>query len=103
MTEITISEPADEPRERLLGDMALAVANLLAHDFEEILLERAEHAAGEEACPRGQSAEAAHRITTLCRQLRVQVARYERFDRMCRDAEADRRREDETDSSDLPF
>ena len=103
MNKTPVRETAAEPRERLLGDMALAVANLLAHDFEEIVLERADHAAGEETCPLGQSAEAAHRITTLCRQLRVQVARYERFDRMCRDAEADRRRQDETDSRDLPF
>jgi len=103
MTKPPIIEAADQPREYLLGHVVIAFADLLAHDFEESLLERADHAAGEKACPLGQSAEAAHRITTLCRQLQVQVARYERFDRMCRDAEADRRGGDEADSGDLPF
>ena len=103
MTKTTRIEPADLPRECLLGRMAIAAADLLAHDFEEILLERADHAAGDQACPLGQSAEAAYRITVLCRQLRVQIERYERFDRMCREAEADQVCQDEEVANDLPF
>ncbi len=103
MTHTPTIEAADPPRECLLGRVVIAVADLLAHDFEVILVERADHAAGEQACPLGQSAEAAHRITTLCRQLREQLKRYERFDRMCRDAEADQARENTEPTRDLPF
>ena len=103
MTHPPIRAPADLPRECLLGRMAIAVADLLAHDFEEILLERADHAAGDQACPLGQSAEAARRITVLCRQLRAQIERFERFDRMCREAEADQVCQDEEVANDLPF
>ena len=103
MTKTPILAPADLPRECLLGRMAIAVAGLLAHDFEEILLERADHAAGDQACPLGQSAEAARRITVLCRQLCSQIQRFERFDRMCREAETDQAREDEEAGNDLPF
>ncbi|MFC1573218.1 hypothetical protein ACFL6M_06425 [Candidatus Eisenbacteria bacterium] len=103
MTKTTIIEPADRPREDLLGRMAIAVVDLLAHDFDEILLERADHAARDQVCPLGQSAEAAGRITALCRELRAQIQRYERFDRMCRDAEDDRVREDGEAANNLPF
>ena len=103
MTNTPIIEPADEPRERLLGRMAIAVADLLAHDFEETLLERADHTATDQVCPLGQSAEAASRITALCRQLRAQIQRYERFDRMCREAEADQECEEGQAGNDLPF
>ncbi len=103
MTQTTIIEPAGRPREHLLGRMAIAVVDLLAHDFEEILLERVDHAAGDQVCPLGQTAEAAQRITVLCRQLRVQIRRYKRFDRMCREAKADQAREDGEAANDLPF
>jgi hypothetical protein len=103
MTKTPRIEPADQPSEDLLGRMAIAVVDLLAHDFEEILLERADHAARDQVCPLGQSAEAAQRITALCRELRAQIQRYERFDRMCRDAEADRVGEDRKSANDLPF
>ena len=103
MTKTPILAPADLPRECLLGRMAIAVADLLTHDFEEILLERADHAAGDQACPLGQSAEAARRITVLCRQLCAQIERFERFDRMCREAEADQARTNEKTGNDLPF
>jgi hypothetical protein len=103
MTHSPTVEPADQSRECLLGRVVIAVADLLAHDFEDILLERADHAAGEQACPLGQSAEAAHRITTLCRQLREQLNRYERFDRMCREAQADQAHENTEPANDLPF
>jgi hypothetical protein len=99
----TTTEPDDRPRELLLGRMAIALADLLAHDFEEILIERADHAAGDQVCPLGRTAEAAKRISVLCRQLRVQIQRYERFDRMCREAEADQAREDREAANDLPF
>ena len=103
MNKTPVRETADEPRELLLGHVTIAVTDLLAHDFEEIMLERADHAAGDQACPLGQSAETAHRITALCRQLRAQIERFERFDRMCWEAEADRVREDGQAGHDLPF
>ena len=103
MTQTPRIDPADPPRENLLGRMAIAVVDLLAHDFEEILLERADHAAGDQICPLGQSAEAASRITALCRQLHAQIERYERFDRMCRNAKADQIGEDSEPAHDLPF
>jgi len=103
MTHTPTVEAADRPRECLLGRVVIAVADLLAHDFEDILLERADHAATEQACPLGQSAEAAHQLTLLCRQMREQLIRYERFDRMCREAEADQVRENTTPADDLPF
>jgi hypothetical protein len=103
MTQTTSIEPAERPREHLLGRMAIAVVDLVAHDFGEILLERADHAASDQACPLGQTAEAAQRITVLCRELCAQIQRYERFDRMCREAEADQAREDGDAANDLPF
>jgi hypothetical protein len=103
MTPTPTLDVADPPRECLLGRVVIALTDLLAHDFEDVMLERAEHAAGEQACPLGQSAEAAHRITTLCRQLREQLNRYERFDRMCREAEADQVRQKTKPAADLPF
>lgn len=103
MTHTPTVEPADQPRECLLGHVVIALADLLAHDFEQILHERADHAATEQACPLGQSAEAAHQITLLCRQLREQLTRYERFDRMCREAQADQVRQNTTPDDDLPF
>jgi hypothetical protein len=93
--------PRAQPRDLLLGRMASTMVEFLVHEFEEILLERSDHAAGERACPLGQSAEAAHRITALCQRLRTQLERYERFAHMCREAEADR--EDDPGTHDLPF
>ena len=56
----------------------------------------------EQACPLGQSAEAAHQLTLLCRQMREQLERYERFDRMCRETETDQVPENITPAYDLP-
>lgn len=91
---------ADVARESPLGHLTFALSELLTREFEQIAAERADHAAGEQACPLGQSAEAAHRISCLCRQLRDQLERFERFDRMCLEAEIDR---EQTASDDLPF
>jgi hypothetical protein len=92
-------QPAEPTRERLLGRLAIALSEVLVREFEEIVVERADHAAAPEACPLGQSAEAAQRISLLCRQLRIQAERFERFDRMCDEAEVDRQPEPD----DLPF
>jgi hypothetical protein len=94
------TQRADVAREWPLGHLAVALSELLTREFEQIAADRADHAAGEQACPLGQSAEAAHRISRLCRQLRDQLERFERFDRMCLEAEVDR---EQTESDDLPF
>lgn len=94
------TQHAEPAREWPLGHLTFALSELLAREFEQIAAERADHAAGEQACPLGQSAEAAHRISRLCRQLRDQLERFGRFDRMCLEAEVDR---EQTESDDLPF
>jgi len=94
---------AEQRREQLLAQLVTTLSQFLAGEIEELVTERADHAAGERACPVGQSAEAAQRIAWLCRQLQTQVERFERFNRMCYEAEADRACNAGTEENDLPF
>jgi len=97
------AQPAEPPHDRLLTKVLIAVSELLAREFEEIGLERSVHADSTQACPLGQSAEAAEQISSLCRRLRAQAERFQRFDRMCDEAEADRLLQAEAEEDDLPF
>jgi len=81
--------PADEPQETLLGRLGIAVANILERSFDEILLDRMDHAASDHCCPYQRTAEAANRIVLLCRRLTEEIQRYECYDKMCREAEED--------------
>jgi hypothetical protein len=94
---------AEQLREHLLGRLVTTLSQFLACELEDLVTDRADHAVGERACPLGQSAEAAQRIAWHCRQLQTQVARFERFNRMTYEAEADRARNTGTGESDLPF
>lgn len=94
---------AERRREQLLAQLVTTLSQFLAGEIEELVTERADHAAGERACPVGQSAEAAQRIAWLCRQLQTQAERFERFNRMSYEAEADRARYTGTGENDLPF
>jgi hypothetical protein len=100
-----VSHPATQPVEhdRLLTELLIALSELLARDFEEIALERSVHADSTQPCPLGQSAEPAEQIATLCRRLRTQATRFQRFDRMCDEAQADRLRQAEAEQHDPPF
>jgi hypothetical protein len=102
MTQTDIHKPAPTHEQRLTN-LVLAISALLAQEFEEIAVERSVHADSMQACPLGQSAEAAERIHILCRRLRTQAERFERFDRMCAEAEADRQAVAGTGEDDLPF
>ncbi len=94
---------AEQRRERLLVRLVTTLSQFLACEIEDLVADRADHAAGERACPLGQSAEAAQRITHLCRELQTQVARFERFNRMSYEAEADRARDADDREDELPF
>ena len=83
----------DEPQEILLGRMAIAVANLLERTFDEILLDRMDHTASDHRCPYQRSAEVANRIVLLCRRLTEEIRHYDRYVRMCREAEEDQEAE----------
>jgi len=92
-------------REQLLAQLVATLSRFLACEIEDLVTDRADHAAGECACPVGQSAEAAQRIAWLCRQLQTQVERFERFNRMVHEAQVDRMRDQDhaKDHDDLPF
>lgn len=94
---------AEQLREQLLARLVTTLSQFLACQIEDLVTDRADHAAGERACPVGQSAEAAQRIAWHCRQLQTQVQRFERFNRMNYEAEADRAREADAGEDDLPF
>jgi hypothetical protein len=85
--------PADEPQEILLGHLGIAVAGILGCTFDEILLDRMDHAASDHCCPYQRTIEAANRIVLLCRRLTEEIQRYERYDRMCGEAEKDQEAE----------
>lgn len=87
--------PMDEPYEILFGRLGVAVANILARTFDEIFLERMDHAASDHCCPYQRSAEVANRIVVLCRRLTEEIRRYERYDKLCREAEEDQEEENE--------
>jgi len=52
-----------------------------------------------------QSTEVAHHVVALCRRLGEQLQVYERFDRLCRQTQAEQARQEResTTSNDLPF
>ncbi len=90
--------PMDEPHEILFGHVEIAVANIVARDFDEIFLERMDHAASDHCCPYQRSAEVANRIFVLCRRLTEEICRYERYDKLCRQAEEDQAGEENEDA-----
>ena len=103
MNQIDPILAAEQVREQLLARLITTLSQFLACELEDLVTDRADHAAGERACPVGQSAEAAQRIACLCRQLQTQVERFERFNRMSYEAEADRARDVDEAEDDLPF
>ena len=107
MNQIDPILAAEQVREQLLARLVTTLSQFLACELEDLVTDRADHAADEHACSVGQSAEAAQRIAWLCRQLQTQVERFERFNRMSYEAQADRRRDlaeaDTQGEDDLPF
>ena len=89
------SSPMKEPHEVVFGRVAIAVAEMLERDMDEVLLERIDGAGSDRSCPYRKSAAVANRISILCRRLSEEIQRYERYDRLCRDAEEDQEEENE--------
>jgi len=88
-----LRSPTDEPHQILWSRLGIAGANLLERTFDEILLDRMDHAASDHCCPYQRTIEVANRIVLLCRRLIEEIQRFERYDRMCGEAEEDQEAE----------
>jgi hypothetical protein len=69
--------------------VAIAVAEMLAREMDDVFLGLVEGAGTEPHDPTHRTAEAANRIVVLCRRLAEEVRRYERCDQLRREAEED--------------
>jgi hypothetical protein len=76
----------EDPREIVMGRVAIAVAEMLARDFDEICLEYL-GADTHPHDPRQKTAEVANRIVILCRRLVEEIQRYERYAWLRQEAE----------------
>ena len=72
------------------NQVAIAVAEMLAREMDDVFLGLVEGAGTEPHDPTHRTAEAANRIVVLCRRLAEEVRRYERCDQLRREAEEDR-------------
>ena len=70
--------------------VAIAVAEMLAREMDDVFLALVEGAGTEPHDPTHRTAEAANRIVVLCRRLAEEVRRYERCDQIRRETEEDR-------------
>ena len=70
--------------------VAIAVAEMLARQMDDVFLGLVEGAGTEPHDPTHRTAEAANRIVVLCRRLAEEVRRYERCDQLRREVEEDR-------------
>lgn len=77
--------------ETLTTRAGIAYAELLAHHFDDIALER--YGPGPPECPCQRRAQSAHRIAELCRKLTAELRSCDRFERICQDIEHDGRDE----------
>jgi hypothetical protein len=73
--------------EILAARVARALAELLIFDFEGIALER--YVSDAPDCPCQRGAETAQRIAELCKKLVLELDRYERYENICQNIEAD--------------
>ena len=69
--------------------VAIAVAEMLAREMDDVFLGLVEGAGTEPHDPTHRTAEAANRIVVLSRRLAEEVRRYERCDKLRREAEED--------------
>jgi len=80
------------------NQVAIAVADMLARQMDDIFLGLVEGAGTEPHDPTHRTAEAANRIVVLCRRLVEEIQRYERWDQLRREQE-----QQEIPEQDLPF
>ena len=72
------------------NQVAIAVAEMLAREMDDVFLGLVEGTGTEPHDPTHRTAEAANRIVVLCRRLAEEVRRYERCDQLRREVEEDR-------------
>ena len=75
------------------NQVAIAVADMLAREMDDVFLGLVECAGTEPHNPTHRTAAAANRIVVLSRRLAGEIRRYERYDQLRR----------ETDEENLPF
>jgi hypothetical protein len=71
------------------NQVAIAVADMLARQMDDVFLGLVEGAGTEPHDPSHRTAEAANRIVVLCRRLTEEVRRYERCELLRREVEED--------------